>query len=72
MGSKPLPTIREAFLDVYREESCLKVMLSPHTLAPIIEGSVLASCGPTSDIHRHSSRPWCDHYHRPGHTKETC
>ena len=41
MGTKPLPSIREAFSEVRREESWKKVMMGSQNSAPTIEGSAL-------------------------------
>ncbi|XP_035549022.1 uncharacterized protein LOC118349258 [Juglans regia] len=62
LGRKPLPSIREVFSEVRREEARRKVMLTdpePKS-SPEIESSALVS------------KPWCHHCKKPWHTKETC
>ena len=41
IGRKPLPSIREVFLEVRHEESCLLVMLGKRNLNNTIENSTL-------------------------------
>ncbi|KAL4562842.1 hypothetical protein LXL04_026873 [Taraxacum kok-saghyz] len=77
LGMKPMPSLREVFSEVRREESRRRVMLgvSGH---PVTEGSALATRFPsnpksrTGPSQKKTGRPWCDHCKRPGHTKETC
>ena len=74
MGLKPLPSIREAFLEVRMEESRKKVMMGPPTTAHSSEGSALSVQGPqhqAGDYRPKKGRPWCDHCRKTGHTKET-
>ncbi|RVW18846.1 Retrovirus-related Pol polyprotein from transposon RE1 [Vitis vinifera] len=73
LGRKPLPSIREVFSEVRREEARRKVMLTdPEPKSnPEIESSVLVSKGSDSDGDRRK-KPWCDHCKKPWHTKETC
>lgn len=86
LGTKPLPTIREAFSEVRREESRKKLMMGTRPFSNVQEGSTLISQGSTNiqegtalvsqgstyDARQKKGRPWCDHCRRPGHTKETC
>ncbi|XP_059599280.1 retrovirus-related Pol polyprotein from transposon RE2 isoform X2 [Vitis vinifera] len=84
LGTKPLPTIREAFSEVRREESRKKLMMGTRPFSNVQEGSALISQGSTNiqegtalvsrgyDARQKKGRPWCDHCRRPGHTKETC
>ncbi|RVW34622.1 Retrovirus-related Pol polyprotein from transposon RE1 [Vitis vinifera] len=86
LGTKPLPTIREAFSKVRREESRKKLMMGTRPFSNVQEGSALISQGSTNiqegtalisrgstyDARQKKGRPWCDHCRRPGHTKETC
>ncbi|KAK9044876.1 hypothetical protein V6N11_058767 [Hibiscus sabdariffa] len=64
-----LPSPREAFSMVKKEESRRNVMLSAEQPA-LLEGSALLthqSSGPSR-----KGRPWCDHCKRAGHTKDRC
>ncbi|XP_019073374.2 uncharacterized protein LOC109121951 [Vitis vinifera] len=86
LGTKPLPTIQEAFSEVRREESRKKLMMGTMPFSNVQEGSTLISQGSTNiqegtalvsqgstyDARQKKGRPWCDHCRRPGHTKETC
>ena len=49
LGTKPLPTICEAFVEVKREESRKKLMLGKQIAATIIESSALAARGQSSN-----------------------
>ena len=72
---KPIPSLREAFSEVRREESRKKLMLGPKTDAPsgsATEASALAVKNTQFSTQRKNGRPWCDHCRRLGHTKETC
>ncbi|KAI5410895.1 hypothetical protein KIW84_056148 [Lathyrus oleraceus] len=71
LGTKPLPKIREAFLEIRREESRRKVMLGKSSAVPSIEGSAMAARGDQRSFQK-KTRPWCDHCKKPGHAKETC
>ncbi|KAL5849089.1 hypothetical protein ACOSQ4_007102 [Xanthoceras sorbifolium] len=57
-GTKPLPSLREAFFEVRREESRRTLMLGTETKETGGEES------------RRRGRPWCDHCRKPGHLKE--
>lgn len=80
LGIKPLPTLREVFSEVRREESRKRVMLTDSL--PLVEVSALISTSDTlseSVAHtyhtynnRPKGRPWCEHCKKPGHVKETC
>ena len=76
MGTKPLPSIREAFSEVRREENRKNVMMGSQNSAPTIEGSALIARGPPSNTNSENSqkngRPWCDHCRRLGHSRENC
>ena len=48
-STKPLPTIREAFAEVKREESRKKLMLGKQTAAATTESSALAARGQSSN-----------------------
>ena len=49
LGTKPLPTIHEAFAEVKREESWKKLMLGKQTAAATTESSALAARGQSSN-----------------------
>ncbi|KAI5410582.1 hypothetical protein KIW84_055916 [Lathyrus oleraceus] len=46
-------------------------MLGKSSASPSIEGSTMATRGDHRSFQK-KTRPWCDHYKKPGHTKETC
>ncbi|XP_040953971.1 uncharacterized protein [Gossypium hirsutum] len=78
------PTIGEAFAEVRREEKRRLVMMGdskePKPMTPIsnrpTETSALISKGPQPQKRAGndsgSTRPWCSHCNRVGHTKEKC
>ncbi|KAK0588461.1 hypothetical protein LWI29_001328 [Acer saccharum] len=75
MAIKPLPTLREAFFEVVREESRRKVMLGVDSDSSQAEGSALTVHGNHTSLdgrQKRGGRPWCDHCRRPGHYKNTC
>ena len=80
LGTKPLPSIREVFSEVRREESRKKVMFGnpnpEHKLDILVpENSTLIARGNqynVTDNQPRKGRPWCDHCKRPEHLKETC
>ena len=76
MGTKPLPSIREAFSEVRREENRKNVMMGSQNSALSIEGSALIARGPPSNTNNENrqknGRPWCDHYRKLGHSRENC
>ena len=88
LATKPLPSVREAFAEVRREESRCKVMLGQQGMTQPSDSSALTTQGsPREDLSRANAaqvppsqpndrarrgRPWCEHCRRPGHTKETC
>nr|DAD41760.1 TPA_asm: hypothetical protein HUJ06_016083 [Nelumbo nucifera] len=69
-STKPLPSLREAFSEVRREESRRHLMLGMEKSAAGGESSALAARNQQQP--RKGGRPWCEHCRRPGHTKETC
>ncbi|RVX10421.1 Retrovirus-related Pol polyprotein from transposon TNT 1-94 [Vitis vinifera] len=72
---KPLPSVREVFSEIRREESRQKVMLGTQNSSKNLENSALVARGTQSNNNNHQTkknRPWCDHCRKPGHTKETC
>ncbi|RVW57098.1 Retrovirus-related Pol polyprotein from transposon TNT 1-94 [Vitis vinifera] len=75
MGIKPLPSLREAFSEVRREESRKKVMMgSKEQPVPTLDASALAarSFNSSGGDRQKRDRPWCDYCKKPGHYKETC
>ncbi|RVW46059.1 hypothetical protein CK203_068579 [Vitis vinifera] len=75
MGIKPLPSLREAFSEVRREESRKKVMMgSKEQPAPTLDASALAvrSFNSSGGNRQKRDRPWCDYCKKPGHYKEIC
>ena len=72
LSRRPLPSIREVFSEVRREESRRKVMLREHlTSGP--EAPALVTRGPHAGFGpRQSKRTYCEHCKKMGHTKDTC
>ncbi|XP_075490971.1 uncharacterized protein LOC142529341 [Primulina tabacum] len=74
LGTKPLPTLSEAFSSVRHEESRRKVMMGGPAIQ-ISEGSALVV---ETESHAYAanaprkSRPYCDQCRKLGHTKDTC
>ena len=82
LSIKPLPSVREVFSEVRREETRRKVMLGATVNQPNAEGSALAVRGPylntakgsqpsINGFQKKNNCPWCEHCRRTGHTKET-
>lgn len=69
LGRKPLPSLREVFSEVRREEARRKVMIGK--TAHESEGSALVSRSSDGEG-RSSKKPWCDYCKKPWHTRETC
>ena len=72
LGKNPLPSLRETFSEVRREETRRKVMLKPDLnveLKPVIDSSALVTVKNGEDKNK---RPWCDHCKKYWHTRETC
>ncbi|GAV62065.1 UBN2_3 domain-containing protein [Cephalotus follicularis] len=68
-GTKPLPSLREAFSEVRCEESRKKVMMGGQGAPTIPESSTLMSRRTTfTNDKQRKGRPWCDHCRKPGHT----
>ncbi|RVW33967.1 Retrovirus-related Pol polyprotein from transposon TNT 1-94 [Vitis vinifera] len=75
MGIKPLPSLREAFSEVRREESRKKVMMgSKEQHAPTLDAFALAarSFNSSGGDRQKQDRPWCDYCKKLGHYKEAC
>ncbi|XP_052209404.1 uncharacterized protein LOC127812895 isoform X2 [Diospyros lotus] len=66
LGTKPLPSLREVFAEVRREESRKRVML---TATDSHTSSALAA---TKREEFSRDKPWCEHCNKPFHTKDTC
>ena len=79
LSRQPLPSIREVFSEVRREENRRRVMLREH-LSSGPEASALVNRGPHDGfggLHsglglRQSKRTYCEHCKKLGHTKDTC
>ncbi|RVW68334.1 hypothetical protein CK203_064538 [Vitis vinifera] len=74
MGVKPLPSLREAFSEVRREESRKNLMMGSHQQLNMAESSALKTQFAPFDNPKKikGGRPWCDHCRKPGHSRETC
>ncbi|XP_024038874.1 uncharacterized protein LOC127898956 [Citrus sinensis] len=76
LSRKPLPSIREVFSEVRREEARRNVMLNDVKATSEVESSessALVSKAPEPDgDRRNSKKPWCDFCKRAWHTRETC
>ncbi|KAL6340655.1 hypothetical protein AAG906_010563 [Vitis piasezkii] len=74
MGVKPLPSLREAFSEVRREESRKNLMMGSHQQLNMAESSALKTQLAPFDNRQKikGGRPWCDHCKKPGHSRETC
>ncbi|WKA11938.1 hypothetical protein VitviT2T_029385 [Vitis vinifera] len=74
MGVKPLPSLREAFSKVRREESRKNLMMGSHQQLNMAESSALnTQFAPFENRQKiKGGRPWCDHCRKPGHSRETC
>ncbi|KAK3004629.1 hypothetical protein RJ639_019506 [Escallonia herrerae] len=70
---KPLPSLREAFSEIRREETRRKVMLTNLNPKPAVdvENSALLVKGNEYDNDK-KKRSWCDHCKKSWHTRETC
>ncbi|XP_034706095.1 uncharacterized protein LOC117929791 [Vitis riparia] len=73
-GVKPLPSLREAFSEVRREESRKNLMMGSHQQLNMAESSALKTQFAPFDNRQKikGGRPWCDHCRKPGHSRETC
>ncbi|RVW55235.1 Retrovirus-related Pol polyprotein from transposon TNT 1-94 [Vitis vinifera] len=73
-GVKPLPSLREAFSEVCREESRKNLMMGSHQQLNMAESSALKTQFAPFDNRQKikGGRPWCDHCRKPGHSRETC
>lgn len=73
LGRKPLPSIREVFSKVRREEAWRKKMLHSKENVPNLETKSSALVSKSIDSDNDSlKKPWCEHCKKPWHMKETC
>ncbi|KAH9716025.1 protein kinase domain-containing protein [Citrus sinensis] len=77
LGRIPLPSIREVFSEVRREEGRRKVMLGEKTTsAPEVSALMTGTNHHNSPYQARQNKKgenvWCDHCHKPRHTRETC
>ena len=86
LGTKPLPSLREAFSKVRQKESSKRVMMGRPDKTPALDGSALipsrnnllestahgSSQGSKDSRTRRGGRPWYDHCKKLGHFKDTC
>ena len=47
-------------------------MMTDNSSTPIVEGSALYKHNYSQDNKLRKGRPWCEHYKKPSHTRETC
>ncbi|KAF7827249.1 Retrovirus-related Pol polyprotein from transposon TNT 1-94 [Senna tora] len=68
-----LPSLKEAFSEVRREESRKKIYNTNTSHTPL-EHSALTTRGPVQQLQRQGvpTTKYCDHCHKKGHTKDTC
>ncbi|KAI5396454.1 hypothetical protein KIW84_062607 [Lathyrus oleraceus] len=71
LGKVPLPTLRETFAEIRREEAQQGIMMGKTPRNFESEGSVLATRN-LDEGRRSYKVPWCDHCKREWHTRETC
>ncbi|KAF7812603.1 uncharacterized protein G2W53_033579 [Senna tora] len=73
LGRNPLPSPKEAFSKVQREESRKKINNTNTSHTPL-EHSALTTRGPVQQLQRQGipTTKYCDHCHKKGHTKDTC
>ena len=74
LAIKPLPSIREVFSKVRKEELRKRVMLGdvPSLNSPENSSALAAKGNQGNGSKMKKGRPWCEHCRRPGHTRETC
>ncbi|XP_073226873.1 uncharacterized protein [Cicer arietinum] len=70
LGKIPLPSLREAFSEVRREEARQGVMMGKSPSVGEVESSALVT--KNEDGKSAGKKPWCEHCKRPGHTRDTC
>jgi hypothetical protein len=73
MGSRDLPSLREAFAEVRREESRKHLMMPEIGSSTGPEVSAMLTHSSSQDRQsKKGNRPWCDHCKRVGHVRDTC
>ena len=77
LGKESLPSIREIFFEVQREESRQKVMLGEQQSSQSKISALVIHGGETFQpndqrLGKRGDRPWCDHCRKWGHTRDTC
>ncbi|KAF7810530.1 Retrovirus-related Pol polyprotein from transposon RE1 [Senna tora] len=73
LGRSSLPSLKEAFSEVRREENRKKIN-NTNTSHTSLEHSALNTRGPVQQLQRQGvpTTKYCDHCHKKGHTKDTC
>lgn len=71
LGKIPLPTLRETFAEIRREEARQGIMMGKTPRSSESEGSALAIRN-LGEGKRSDKVPWCDHCKREWHTRENC
>ncbi|GAU31183.1 hypothetical protein TSUD_316080 [Trifolium subterraneum] len=71
LGKVPLPTLREIFAEIKREESRQGIMMGKTHRSSESEGSAFATRNP-HEGKKSDEIPWCDHCKREWHTCEDC
>ncbi|KAK3019106.1 hypothetical protein RJ639_003788 [Escallonia herrerae] len=73
LGKKPMPSLREAFSEIRREETRRKVMLTNLNPKPAVdvENSALVVKENEYDNDK-KKRPWCDHCKKSWHSRVIC
>lgn len=75
LGTKPLPSLKEVFSEVRKEESRRRVMLNQQSeVAMTNQNSTLATFTREESLLKNPGREkqWCDHCKKSYHTKENC
>ena len=75
LEKKPLPTLREVFFEIKREETGRKVMLKNDSEVKPATGAINDSSAFVSRNESKNDRkkkPWCDHCKKHWHTWENC
>jgi len=67
LGAKPLPSLREVFVEVRSEESRKRVMLQN-----MVDSNTTSALTTTKREESSREKQWCDHCNRPYHTRDTC
>ncbi|XP_052182681.1 uncharacterized protein LOC127795193 [Diospyros lotus] len=73
LSIKPLPSVKEVFSEVRREESWKKLMLgSHHPFLPAENSAMIAQGNSFNRDKQQKNRPVCEHCKKVGHTKDIC